>query len=161
MKKLFIAFVGLTFASMASGATWYGFPTVGNGKAAYFFDRETVVKQAGSVTIWVKIVNRDNMPDPDGSYATASKLRFNCGEQTISTITEVAYDQQQNHIRTKSDFAKPAEVVPGSVGDTVNKIICSSGFPSKTSNLYVRIGDNDIYSAARRFLGTSNDPAPR
>lgn len=150
--------LGLTFGAAAHAATWYAFSTISSNDTTYFFDLDTMTKKAGAVTIWVKYINADNAPDPDGSYATALKTVYVCPSRTAQVTTSVTYDKKQNMIRTNDTPSKASEVVPGSVGESIFKTVCAPDFPNAKTASYTRIPDNDIYAAARRMVAP--DPAP-
>lgn len=161
MKKLVIAILGAMCASTATAATWYGFTTAGSDDAAFFFDFESATRQADSATLWVKYVNREDKPDQDGSYATATKYTYFCKNRTYQAATQVTYDKNHNHMKTYSAPGKIADIVPGTVSESIYKAVCAPDFPSKKSNYYVPVGDNDIFAAAKRLLDGRNDPAPK
>lgn len=164
-KTLIPLLIASALTSSVHAATWYGFSSVGSDKTAYFFDRDTIVKEPGSVTIWIKYVNEENSPDPDGSYATATKYRYDCKHRTLQALISVTYDKNQNHMRTISNPAKPTEAVPGSIGEAAWKVVCEPTFPNQKDAPYAKVGDNDIYSAAKRLFSLYNtlynDPAPK
>jgi len=162
MPKKLIAFIlGSAFTCGANAAEWYGFASVGLVKAAYFFDWETIEKRPGGITMWLKAVNKESLPDSDGSYSTATKFTFDCKKRTMQQLIEVLYDKNRDHIRTSTRVMQAVEVIPGTTGEAALKVVCAPDFPNKKAQLYAKVGDNDIYAAAKRLLVISDDPAPK
>lgn len=156
--------LGLAIGMIAfnvQAATWYGFTGARGDHSIYFFDLDTVIKQPGSVTIWVKSVRSEKWPDSDGAYSTASKDTYSCTNRTVQTLVEVNYGLDQRHLSTKSKPGKASDIIPDSVAETIWKTVCMKGFPDSKSKDYVRVGDNDIYAATKRILDAEDDPAPK
>lgn len=165
-SKITTLIFGSILACNAQAATWYGFAGAGTDKAAYFFDKDTVVKESGSVTIWIKYVKEENSPDKDGSYATSLKFRYDCKRRTSQALIAVTYDKDHNHLKTFSSNPPPSpdEIIPGSVGESMWKIVCDPAFPNQKDGAYAKVGDNDVFAAAKRLFilySDANDPAPK
>jgi hypothetical protein len=159
------AVMGLILGSLAfsnlQAATWYGFTEARSQHAIFFFDLDTAVKQSGTVTLWVKTVNSEKWIDSDGAYAIANKDIYACTKRTVQSLIRVRYGKNQEHMRTDSDPGKAAEIIPGSVAETIWKIVCAPDFPNLKSKEYVRVGGNDIFAAAKRIMDEEDDPAPK
>ena len=161
MKKIAAFIFGSVFVATASAANWYAFTGNSTNNAYYFFDKDTIVKRPGGITIWIKSVYDVNKNQTDGGYAYANKYSYDCKKRLAQNLTLVKYGKNREHIATYSQASPPAEVVPGSVGEGLLTSVCAPDFPNDKSNDYVKIKDNDIYSLAQYLFDTSNDPAPK
>lgn len=156
---------GLALGALVVGnvqaATWYGF-RARTPHSIYFFDLDSVTSQPGSVTLWIKWVNSEKWPDPDGSYSTASKNVYSCVKRTAQIMAVVTYDKDRNVIKTQSTpNGLLVDIPPGSLGEDILSAVCASNFPNLKSEFYVRVGGNDIYSAAKQIMDSEDDPAPK
>lgn len=164
MRKAMMG-LGLVLGSLVLGnvqaATWYGFTVTRGAHSIIFFDMDTVTKQPGSVTLWLKTVKSERWPESDGSYSYAGKSVYSCSKRTSTTLVEVSYDKDKQHLKTNSNASKPSDIIPGSLGEDILKVVCASDFPNLKSDNYAKVGGNDIYAAAKRLMDAEDDPAPK
>lgn len=161
MKKVIAFIFGSVSVITASAANWYGFTGTGTNESFYFFDKDTIIKRPGTITIWIKSVDDINKNNANGGYSYSSRYIYDCKKRTSQNLTLVKYGKNQEHMATYNRDAPPAEVIPGSVGEGLWKIVCASDFPNDKSEDYIKIKDNDIYSASQKAFDTINDPAPK
>ncbi len=151
------------FNQSAVASSWY-YINVYTDSALYFFDKKTVEKGYGTVTLWVKVVQK-NKRDTDGSWATASRWRINCSKRTIQNLAMSTYDSDGKFIGSFQSSDYESSVTPGSTGYGVYKISCAANFPNDRDNKnYFPVDDNDIFSATRRYVESipvSRDRAPQ
>lgn len=159
-KRLAGLIFGAIFMCSANAATWYAF-NVRTDDAFIFFDSESLIKQSGSVAIWLKYVSPNKTPRSDGSYSSAYREIYSCTKRTQQILTKVLYGQDRNPISTFNGFGPVTEIAPETLGETILKAVCDPGFPNAKSPYYVLIGDNDIYAAVERNVTPRDDPAPK
>ncbi len=141
-----LTFVALVAGSIspAQAATWNGFKTAYTDSFLVFFDAETVSRQGDIVTVWLKYVNNPDKPDAGGAYSSAVKEKYFCSTRTSQVFVTATFDKNGAPIMTTSTPSATVDVIPGTIGETMFKIICSPGFPNDTSEtLYGPVAKND------------------
>lgn len=124
-KRLLAVLVVMGFIGSANAANWYVLTTVSGPTNIAFFDFDTIVKSKNTVTIWVK-----NYFSPGkGVDWTADKSIYFCKSRTHQLLAAtLAYPNGHNTSDNKP--GKIQEVIPGSHGEALLKIVCSPDFPS-------------------------------
>jgi hypothetical protein len=162
-----ISFTILTLFPMTLyAANWFALNNVVTTKTVFFFDLDTVVKNGDQVTIWTKYVNDTNSPDSDGSYSTAQKVTYFCRNRTAQALSTSIYDQYGQFMRSNDIPSPITDIVPGSIGESIWKIVCKSSFPkNEAGGDYYRVKDNDIFAYTKVYFdylrARNNDPAPK
>jgi hypothetical protein len=159
----YLAFAAISLSPSAFSATWNNM-AVGFNKSLYFFDADTVEKNANSVTLWIKTV-QISAPDTQGAWATAVRLRINCTAKTFQTLAASDYDNEGNFIKASNKSESPAIAAPDTTGESIIKIACESNFPRDTSEkYYYKVEGNDIFKFRDdylRYLNAKVDTAPK
>lgn len=139
----------------SNGANWY-MVTRNIAGTFSFFDAETVQRTKSSITVLIRTFQHSE-PNSDGSWATATRMRFNCSERTVQSLEMTMYDLNDSVIAHQR-IAQPAlAVVSGSTGDDWMRMTCSSGFPQALIGPgYLKLPDNDILGGVRRLRETRN-----
>ena len=165
MSRILVLAAMVLCSVTAHAGTWYVFSDIDADDTVFFFDSETVARQGDEVTFWAMAVQKADSPNPDGSYSTAAKWTYSCSKRTAQELTVSAYDRTGQFIRADPNPGKARDVISGSVGATILKTVCASDFPQdKSEKHYSRIGDNNVYRAAKAVFASrgaqETDPAP-
>jgi hypothetical protein len=156
---LFLLLISLF--EVASASTWHYLNGAYNSSQVYYFDNDSIIKKAGTVTVWLKYVKEPNTPDSDGSYSTAQRILVSCGNKTYQLLTQSIYNQSKEFIKSYSKPGPVEEPAPDSIGEIIVKEVCKPSFPK----LAQEVRDNDIYSATYSYFDylaqARNDPAPK
>ncbi|MES2585669.1 MAG: surface-adhesin E family protein [Pseudomonadota bacterium] len=169
MKKSFIlktvVLAMITYGSVVQAADWYGTNAFSN-TAAYYFDRSSVVKSNGNITLWVKTVKDTKSEISHGVYSYASKNTYFCSTKSSQNTFESQYGKNGDFIKSFPEVGPIEPIIPGSVGEDMLKIVCSPNFPNDLSNKnYYKISDGDIFKDNQSFYdrrrAAQNDPAPK
>jgi hypothetical protein len=149
----------------ANSSNWNAFETQWAGKSIIYFDKDTVVKKNGTVTLWIKLRNN---PDfiLDGYYGYANQTRYFCGKNQSQFISESKYDLAGNYMRTY--FASPDVIVPimpGGQTELLYPIVCDKTFPNNMDNLsYSKVTrENSTAAVLALYIDRKKnkaDPAP-
>lgn len=153
IKKTVFAAAVLLNSSTVYASTWNFLTARGDDNAIFFFDADSVDKtEAKMVTLWVKSV-RTRTVDTDGSWATASRWKFNCADHTIQTLANSTYDRKGVFTKSFPNPSPAESTVPDSIGEQVQNIVCESNFPNDTSGkIYFKIADNDVFGATKTYV---------
>ena len=150
----------------APRATWYVFTNVSDPTVLVFFDLDSVVKNADSVTIWQKTVHEPSSPGQEGSQSMAQKVVYSCSDRTTQVLMTSLYDESGQFMRAVTTSGRTEDIVPDTSAETVLETVCRSDFPDSASvGTYVAVKDNNIYAFAKAFFdfvaSKRNDPAPQ
>ena len=143
---LFIASL-MAVALPARSATWYMFGLAGTDKVIYFFDRDSITKAAGTVTIWTKAIRKKETPDSDGSVSVTYRTKYSCAARTGQMLAMTSNSADGNVVHSSNRAGEVAHIIPGTIGESILAAVCRPGFPAKD-------GDGDHY-----FPLAINDPA--
>ena len=164
-KRLALA-LACVCAAPVYASEWQIFADTNGTNAYYFFDRATVLKQGGSVTLWIKYVQNLSKPDTDGSYATAMKEVYVCSKRTNQILSYSTYDKDGQFIKSKQNAGTVTDIAPDTIGEGIFKAVCSSDFPNnKSRKLYVPATNNDPFKHTadlfEYFRAQKTDLAPQ
>lgn len=149
-----------------STSQWFHFTRTGSSVARWYFEARTITRNADGVTIWLRYVKEPNSPDSDGSFSTAQQTDIKCAAGAVQVLTYVLYDKDGRFMRTLPQPSPPFTPNPGTVMDSVRRIVCAPGFPGEPGQGgYEPLGDLDVTSHASRFWEREKlrgiDVAPR
>ena len=127
MKKLLLT---LLASLLVTGSAWAEWLKVGESDAIYaYIDLATIRKDGNIVRVWA--INDLKQRNKDGELSTRIRAEFDCKQERqkyLSLSTHSGRMASGTTIYTY-DFARsPAnwsEIPPGSIGETVLKIVCS------------------------------------
>lgn len=150
----------------APRATWYVFTNVSDPTLLVFFDLDSVVKNADSVTIWQKTVHEPGSPGQEGSQSMAQKVVYSCSDRATQVLMTSLYDGSGQFMRALTTSGRTEVIVPGTSAEAVLETVCRSDFPDSASvSTYVAVKDNNIYGFANAFFdfvaSKRNDPTPQ
>ena len=170
MKKVQITvctlLISLGFIAHANAADWYGLDGY-NDELGTYFDKSSVTKSNGSVTLWVKFVWDKKLNKQNGVYSGASKKTYFCATKKSQTLAWSNYGINNEFLASDTKPDGIEAVTPGTIGEEVLTIVCKPSFPNSPSNEngYYKVTDNDIFSDNQAFFdrkrAAKNDPAPK
>ena len=164
-QLIFLAF-GFLFTLSGQASSWQLFINHYSSTNLFFFDAETVVKQADTTTIWIKSVINPEAPNPDAIYATSYKYQINCKLRNFQILTSFNYDKDGKFIMTYPNPGDIGSAKPGSILDGIITTVCTPDFPNnKSGNDYASIPNNDVFKRTADYFSylkaSSVDPAPK
>jgi hypothetical protein len=148
---------GLLIGTTAKASAWYMLWS-GNNERRFFFDAESIERNGGQITVWIKTVKTDL------TGASAVRWRASCAKKTLQMLTWSDYDGQGKFIKSGSGTDEQ-DVIPDTMGDVLLKIVCEPNFPKDTSGKsYMRAFDNDVFLTTKRYMEierANTDTAPK
>jgi hypothetical protein len=145
LKPIALALVCVSAAPVYA-SEWQMFKKVMTDDSYWFFDRATVSKQGGVVTVWIKSVQDLTQPDSDGSYSTAYKNVYVCSKRTFQRLTYSTYDEDGKFISGNSNRGRATDITPDAINEGILEVICTADFPSnKSRELYYPAINNDPF----------------
>lgn len=164
LKILFLVACGST--SYANAADWYGFNKIYTDTEGWYFDKSSIVKGGGNITLWTKMVVDKKSQRSNKTYSAAIRRTYFCSEKMTQVLFETYYDLNNNFIESDSTPGKKTSPIPDTIGEDLMKVICTPNFPNESSSKdYYRVSSGDIFSDNQVFFNRrrdeKNDPAPK
>lgn len=164
LKILFLVACGS--ASYANAADWYGFNNIYTDTEGWYFDKSSIVKGGGNITLWTKMVADKKLQRSNKTYSAAIRRTYFCSEKMTQVLYETDYDLNNNFIESDSTLGKKSSPIPGTIGEDLMIVICTPNFPHEPSSKdYYRVSSGDIFSDNQAFFDrrrdAKNDPAPK
>jgi hypothetical protein len=154
------------FSANVNAATWYGFSHAWTDNVSPYFDKDTIIKSNGTITLWIKWVFNPVIKRTDGVYAYAEKVTYICGSKKHQRLFSSEYDSNNEFLRSYPKPRDPEDIIPGSLGEDISKIICTPSFPQLIPNeAAYKLEGVGVIDDARIFYekraAAKNDPAPK
>ena len=133
-------FLGFSIvAASAQAATWDEF-RITVPHASLYFDADTVIRIGSTVSVWVKNVQDEAHPSPDGVAFVVGHEVFNCANRTYQFQAASSYTKNGQDIESDEIPTTVNEIIPGTVNEAELKAVCQSDFP--------RLDHPDLYHGA-------------
>lgn len=138
----FFAVAAMGFTPVVGAATWYYYSVTSN--SVLFFDKDSVIKNAGNVTLWEQSV-RLRTADEYGDWSGKTRWQINCTAKTVKMLQRVDYGKEGNVTYSSDKPSSPSGVIPETIGEYLVTMACKPNFPNdKSGKSYEKIPDNDV-----------------
>jgi hypothetical protein len=154
------------FCLNAEASSWFGFTHAWNDGTSAYFDKDTIVKVNGNITLWIKWVQDPTSIAKDGVYSYAQKVTYFCKNNQYQNLFESHYNRSNQFIQSFPKAQDVKELIPDSLGDSIRQTVCAPTFPNTIpTDAAYKVNDNNIIEDARIFYekraASKNDPAPK
>lgn len=132
MKKFALLCLSLLFCAQAGAANWTLINQ--NEFEAIYFDKGNVRNSGKHKVVWLldsfKQEQRGPLGGPqNGKYSSNKRVYlFSCSERTSLLFYLISFEGEMTEgkpvFSQRFDDQSPAEVVPGSVGDSIMQVVC-------------------------------------
>ena len=153
IQKTCLAFFLISALNFSHAATWFNMTPLNDDEMVVFFDLETLSKDKNGAVLWINFTKDALQPRSDGIYSNIIRERIVCERRTIQALSSVNYDKDGNSLGTYSQPGTPQDVIPGSVGETIMRIVCTKDFPKSTEEYQlVQVLHNDTKNFAKNYF---------
>ncbi|HKB59068.1 MAG TPA: surface-adhesin E family protein [Gallionellaceae bacterium] len=135
---------------------WYFLPRyMTEHNTALFIDANSVKKGEDGVLVWSLLVFKEQSPDMS---AVGQWDRYSCPNFTLRDTRATFYGGRGKFLFTTIDHRGEVPILPGSVSESIEEIVCSTDFPKPGhADAYVHIDKNDPYAFAQLMYARATD----